>query len=135
MQRPAVREKVEALRHAKTIESGLIASCEWVEAQFVMTLDRISRGLEIGDMDSNARENARLMISGLMQFARFKGWIVDRKQVATAKLDLRNVPSADMHALFGEYLEALEPGEQERLRGIAAGEDDLASNGSGTPTV
>jgi hypothetical protein len=73
MQRPAVREKVEALRHAKTTESGLIASREWVEAQFVMTLDRISRGLETGDMDSNARENGRLMISGLMQFAEIQG--------------------------------------------------------------
>jgi hypothetical protein len=130
MQRPAVREKVEALRHAKTTEPGLIASREWIEAQFVITLDRVSRGLETGDMDSNARENARLMISGLMQFAKFKGWIVDRKQLATAKLDLRNVPSADLHALFGEYLEALEPGEQERLRRIAAGGADGAVDGT-----
>jgi hypothetical protein len=57
------------------------------------------------------------------------------KQVATAKLDLRNVPSADMHALFGEYLEALEPDRQERLRRIAAGADDATGNESGTSIV
>jgi hypothetical protein len=58
---------------AKTAEPGLIASREGVEAQFVITLDRMFRGLETGDMDSDGCENARLMIQRLDAVCEIQG--------------------------------------------------------------
>jgi hypothetical protein len=132
MQRPAVKDKVEALRHLKTTaEPEAIASREWVEAQFVLTLERISRG----GLNADAREDARLMLSGLMQFAKFKGWIVDRKQVASAKLDFGKVSRADLDAMLGQHLRALDPGARSQLERLAAGELAAADGESETPPL
>jgi hypothetical protein len=46
----------------------------------------------------------------IMAHARFRGWIVERKQVAQARLDLGHVSMDELDARIAHELDLLEPG-------------------------
>ena len=77
------------------------------------------------------RANMALHMTALDKLARFKGWLVERKQVSqvTARV---NVARGDLEAAIRADVERLAPGA---LRRIESGEADLKSIAAGTQAV
>ena len=77
------------------------------------------------------RANMALHLTALDKLARFKGWLVERKQVSqvTARV---NVARGDLEAAIRADVERLAPGA---LRRIESGEADLKSIAAGTQAV
>ena len=124
MQMPRVRARVEELLGAPTerIRAG-------IDAEFLMLRNRAANE----DLDPEGRANVELRLKLLTAHARYRGWIVDRKQVASAKLDFGRMSRAELDALLEQELPKLDPAMQERIKRIAAGEldaDDSESLGS-----
>ena len=60
-----------------------------------------------------------------MAHARYRAWIVNRREIKKASLSFSGKLSrAEMHEMLLEQLDALSPGERARIEAIAAGEDE-----------
>lgn len=66
--------------------------------------------------------NHALALSALMSLAKLKGYIVDKKQGVSAKLDLSKLPAAQLHAVLTGHLNELDPAARAQIEAIAAGE-------------
>jgi hypothetical protein len=86
------------------------------------------------DLDAEGRANVELRLKLVMEHARYRGWIVQKKQVARANLSLDALLAnrGQLQSLLDESRDALAPGERARLRRIAAGE--LATPGRESET-
>jgi hypothetical protein len=106
MQMPAVRARVEELVNApeERIRSG-------IDAEFLMLRNRAANE----DMDADGRANIELRLRLLMAHARYRGWIVEEKQIARASIDLGKTKAADLIPHLGQYLDALEPGARQEI--------------------
>ena len=60
--------------------------------------------------------NVELRLRLLMAHARYRGWIVDKKQIARASIHLGEADPEEMRAHVGQYLDALAPGAITVLR-------------------
>jgi hypothetical protein len=80
------------------------------------------------DLDAEGRANVELRLKLIVAHARYRGWLVDRKQVSqvTARV---NVARGDLEAAIRADIERLAPGS---LKRIESGEADLKSIASGT---
>jgi hypothetical protein len=106
-----------------------------VARRFDKTTDRQTRaGLEVeliqlrnraagGDLTDADRADIELRLKLLLAHAKLRGWIVDRKQIASASTDLGRFSPEDMQANLEQYVDAMEPGARReietRLRALA----------------
>jgi hypothetical protein len=111
MQIPAVRARVEELVNApeERIRSG-------IDAEFLMLRNRAANE----DLDVEGRANIELRLKLLMAHARYRGWIVEKKQIARASIDLGKAGAEDMMAHVGQYLDVLEPDARREIEARVA---------------
>lgn len=76
-------------------------------------------------VDPRQPRNHTLALSGLMQLARLKGFIVEKKQSLNAKVDMSRMSAADLKATLEGTLDQLAPGERQRILEIAAGAEEI----------
>ena len=122
MQMPRIRARVEEL--VSVPDERIRAR---VNAEFLILLNRVSVADESYDPDRHLRV--------LLALAKYKGWIVDRKQIAKVSASLR-LDRGELDAALQADLERLAPGaagqlarlgrapSRSDLTRIAAGEDD-----------
>ena len=85
------------------------------------------------ELTENERANVELRLKLLMAHARFRGWIVDKKQVdkKTVVLDLgaelRKLGGGELRKLLAEHLNKLSPGARARIEAIADPAIDVES--------
>jgi hypothetical protein len=83
-----------------------------VNAEFILLLNRVS---------SAEPYDPEVHLKVLLALAKYKGWVIDKKQISKLGLNMK-VSRADLDAVISEGLGALAPGEQARIRRLAAGE-------------
>jgi hypothetical protein len=101
VQMPAIRVRVEELVNApeERVRAG-------IDAEFLVLRNRAANE----DLDTDGRANAELRLNLLVTHSRFRGWFVEKKQIARASIDLGKAGAEDMMAHVVQYLDALEPG-------------------------
>ena len=77
--------------------------------------------------------NHALALSALMSLAKLKGYIVDKKQGVSAKLDLSKLPPAQLQAVLTGHLNELDPAARQQIEAIAAGEFEADFESLETP--
>jgi hypothetical protein len=136
MQMPAVRARVEELVNApeERIRAG-------IDGEFLMLRNRAANE----DLDVEGRANIELRLKLLMAHARYRGFIVEKKQIARASIDLGKAEVEDLRTHIGQYLDLLEPGARQEIEAriarlrerrpalMARGELEGASGTVGTP--
>jgi len=106
---PHVRARVDHLLEAsKNDQVGLsiIASRSWIESQIVMVV----KAMEAGGTSKDQRAEAIIRLAALRQLSQLKGLIIERKQVATATLDLGKLPRPELMKQIDGYLDQVSPG-------------------------
>jgi hypothetical protein len=119
---PAVRARIEELASepAERIRAG-------IDAEFLMLRNRAANE----DLDAKGRANVELRLKLVMAHARYRGWLIDKKQVSqvTARV---SVPRGDLEAAIRADVERLVPGAIKQLEVAAAtGEVDLRAIAAG----
>jgi hypothetical protein len=114
MQTRAIRDRVAEL--VREPEERVRAG---IELELVMLRNRAANG----DLTDADRADIELRLKLLLAHAKIRGWIVDKKQIAKATLQLGTVSRADLQGMLLDRLNQLAPGERARLEAIAAGED------------
>jgi hypothetical protein len=101
MQMPAVRARVEELVNApeERIRAG-------IDAEFLMLRNRAADA----DLNAEDRASVALRLKLLLAHARYRGWIVEKKQVARASIDLGKADAEDYRAYLAQCVDSLEPG-------------------------
>jgi hypothetical protein len=114
---PAVRARIEELASepVERIQAG-------IDAELLMLRNRASNE----DLDAEGRANVELRLKLIMAHARYRGWIVEKKQINRANMSIRAAigNKAQFDALMAELIADLAPAQRARLKRIAAGEDD-----------
>jgi len=127
MQIPKVKERVESLIAAKAAEPDSVASRPWLEAQMTQVIVDAMYGIPaeagpdgklLAPATPKDRQLARLAI---MDLCRIKGYIIERKQVDSRRLDLGKVSHAELSAMLDAQLGELAPGERAKIKAIARG--------------
>jgi hypothetical protein len=105
MQLASVQTRVEELVRAPSerVRAG-------IDAEFLMLRNRAANE----DLDAEGRANVELRLKLLMAHARYQGWIVQKKQVASVSLG--RLSRADLSAHLGRLLEELEPGARAEIQ-------------------
>jgi hypothetical protein len=119
MQSRAIRERVEELVREpdERVKAG-------IELELVMLRNRVADG----DLTDAERSDIELRLKLALAHAKLRGWIVERKQVASAKLDFGKISRADFDAMLEQQLPALDPATRDRIKRIAAGHDDATNS-------
>jgi hypothetical protein len=73
-------------------------------------------GITAFQLATAIRANIELRLKLLMAHARYRGWIVEKKQVARALIDLGKASPEHMMGHVGQYLDELEPGERQAIQ-------------------
>lgn len=142
MAKPHIAAKVEQLRAIKAAQPpDSIASKAWIETQLVTIIRNALNPApkEIEEIVQPAKPDmgppqivtkkidrdpdpslARL---ALMDLARLKGYLIDRKEIETRKIDLRLMDRTELSAQLTSYLQQLSPAQRERIQAIASGAD------------
>jgi hypothetical protein len=83
------------------------------------------------DLGADERATVELRLKLILAHAKLRGWIVEKKQVQKATLDLGKLEGkagaagrAQLMEAFERHLNALAPGARTRLRAIASGADE-----------
>ena len=123
MKIPAIRQRVEELLQepAERIRAGL-------ESELLMLRHRAAES----ELSADERANVELRLKLVLAHGRLRGWIVDKKQINKATLDLSKLLAreagtlgrAQLRQAFEEHLNQLDPGSRSRLRAIASGADE-----------
>ena len=120
MKVPAIRQRVEELLQepAERIRASL-------ESELLMLRHRAAES----ELSADERANVELRLKLVLAHGRLRGWIVDKKQINKATLDLSKLLGGKAGALglrqaFEEHLNQLDPGSRSRLRAIASGADE-----------
>jgi hypothetical protein len=82
-----------------------------IDAEFLMLRNRAANE----DLDVEGRANIELRLKLLMAHARYRGWIVEKKQIARASIELGKAGTEDFTAQVAQYLDALEPGARKQI--------------------
>lgn len=75
-------------------------------------------------MRPQAVRNHSLALSALMQLARLRGYVVEKKQSLSGTMDLAKLSKQQLSAFLQSTADQLAPGERQRLIGIADGTID-----------
>ena len=123
MQVPAIRRRVEELieQPVERVRAGL-------EGELLMLRHRAAES----ELTEEERANVELRLKLILAHAKLRGWIVDRRQVSKASIDVskllhRASGAADRAQLleaFAGMLNQLQPGARKRLEAIAAAKPD-----------
>jgi hypothetical protein len=126
MQIPKVRDRVESLIRAKSAEPESVASKPCLEAQTVQIIHDAMHGIP-AEIDSDGRviepatpRDRHLARLAIQDLARLKGYIVERKQVDSRKIDLGKVSQSEMNELLEQTLAALSPAERSRIKELTS---------------
>lgn len=65
--------------------------------------------------------NHQLALTGLMSLAKLKGYIVDRQQRMSARLDLNKLSSKELNDVLSAQVNALSPGARQQVEDILEG--------------
>src|ERR1700752_925609 len=121
MQLPAIRARVnELIEENKSEDLGGIASRAWIETHMIMIINRLESGTK-HDASADVAikpdwlEAWRLELLALMNLAKLKGLIVERKQMTRASIDLGRLGVNDLQGHLGEMLDSLEPGARQEI--------------------
>jgi hypothetical protein len=82
-----------------------------IEVEMIQLRNRAAAG----DLTEADRADIELRLKLLLAHAKLRGWIVDRKQIARASIDLGRLGLENMHAEIGPFLDALEPGARREI--------------------
>jgi len=131
--RPEIVARIRELLALRRADGGLVSRM-WAECQLVRIVqdsmevhfaEYDEAGNQISPFVGADRARAE---SAVMNLARLKGWIVERKQSMSAKVDLGQVGSQQMSAALDAALLDLAPAERARVKAIAAGGSKSASS-------
>ena len=114
LQLPEIQARIqEFVDEHRTEDLGGLASRAWIETHMVMVVEKIERG----GYDPLDLEGFRVELTALMNLAKLKGLIVERKQVdqRTAKLDLNKLVTPEAQEQLGGVLDGLEPGTRRMI--------------------
>ena len=128
IQRPEIRARIEELSQEHQADKGVVPKI-WIECQLV----RIARD-SMDDVPAQIDSNGKVLVPGvprdrvlarqaLMDLARLKGYIVERKLTAAAKMSLGNVGMSELNAMLDGVLLELAPGERARIKELARGKN------------
>jgi hypothetical protein len=109
-QMPAVRARIAELGKEELRDRA------WFDAQWTRLANRVNES----DLDEEERANVTLRMNVLVNHARYKGYIIERRQVATAKVDFSRVSGDKAEQVFAEYLQRLAPGMRKKLEVVMA---------------
>jgi hypothetical protein len=106
MQEPAVRQRVTDLvqQPVELIRAGL-------EVELIQLRNRAAGG----DLTDADRADIELRLKLLLAHAKLRGWIVEKKQVARASIDLGRLSLEDLQSHVGQFLDVLEPGARREI--------------------
>lgn len=122
-QRPEVRARIEYLLDLQRKESevfGGIASRAWIEAQLVIIarqamMDRPAKLSDDGKtLDAGRPADMDLARRTLMDLAKLKGMVIERKQVANARISL-DAGGSVLEGQVSSYLDSLDPGARREI--------------------
>ncbi len=106
-------------------------SKHWIENQIVIVIKMALHGRPATNVSSNPQpailRNPSLALSALMNLAKLKGFIVEKRQSLAGKIDLNKLSPADLKATLAGALDQLTPGERAKIIEIAAGSEALES--------
>ena len=86
----------------------------------------VAQSRAAGDLTDADRADIELRLKLLLAHAKLRGWIVDKKQVARASIDLGGLSPEDIQANLGQYLDALEPGARREIEARVKAQADRA---------
>lgn len=96
----------------------------WIENQIVIVIKMAMHGRPPTNTPSNPQprieRNPVLALSSLMQLAKLKGYVIEKKQ--SLKMDLGKLSAADAKATLDGMLDQLSPGDRARILEITSGE-------------
>ncbi len=72
--------------------------------------------------------NHPLALNALMQLARLKGLVVERKTSLQGKIDLSKLSATELQAMLSGQLDQLDPAARAQIESIAAGEYDVEAD-------
>ena len=107
MQMPAVRARYEEL-----LNQPLDRVRAGINAELLMLRNRAANE----DLDAEGRANIELRFKLAMGHARYDGWIIEKKQVAHATLNLDKLSRGQLHAEAERMLGELEPGARAEMQ-------------------
>lgn len=118
MQMPAVQARVTEL-----LRGGQDRDRAWCDAQWAMIGNRLAEA-DLGDKE---RANVQLQMTFLMNFARYKGWVVNKTQIdqRRATFDLGKLGAGELRAALDAMSASLSPAARKRVEAIAAGAPDV----------
>jgi hypothetical protein len=125
MQMPRLRVRIEELvsEPAERIRAG-------IDAEFLMLRNRAANE----DLDAEGRANVELRLKLVMAHARYRGWLVDRKQVSQVSARV-SVPRGDLEAAIRADIERLVPGAMKHVEAGVLGEDQIRAIAAGEVVV
>lgn len=116
-----VRLRIQELLSIRASEG--LASRAWIEAQMYRQYVKVQ-----GLPDEMTVKQASAAVGILMNMAKFKGWIVDRKSSVSAKIDLSKLPTGQASQVFNDAMKELSPESQRKLKELQSSlrdEDDI----------
>jgi hypothetical protein len=129
VRRPEIQRRVAELINRSNGETGP-GSRAWIEIQIILiAMKAMHEEPELKDPNGTViapatLPNHPLAMAALMNLAKLRGLIIERKQIdqRTSKLDLGKVPPDQLHEALAAHLNQLAPGARRRIQAIAEGE-------------
>ncbi len=128
MQKPEIRERINELRVCRQQDRGGVASKVWAEAYLIRVALGLFAGvpatvdLETGNvLEVAIKRDWAVGMQAVMNFCKVRGYIVERKQVANARVDFGRVGRDELGAALAEHLGELSPQDQATIKRIASG--------------
>jgi hypothetical protein len=103
---PAVRARIDEL--VREPEERVRAG---IDAEFLMLRNRLANG----DLDAEGRANVELRLKVITEHARYRGLIVEKKQIARASINLGRVQPEELDARVASLLDDLDPSARRNI--------------------
>lgn len=115
---PRVQNRIKQLANERSAEGP--GNRSWVTGRLVEVASRLSGHAELSE---GMRTQLSSAVTALMSIARLRGYVVERKQIKTATIDLNKLSRSELSSVLDQHLGTLSPASRRRIQQITAGDD------------